>query len=134
MKAVNPLVQLGIQLRRGVRQVMRVGSSLARLMLLEGISYHRERAFISHRASSPHLPLDRTEHKATGFLAESLCSKAQPGDRGVGVPSQVLPCCGCTWLGKKPAETQEKFSVGVTLPSPFSDSLLLNIFFPPPSQ
>lgn len=48
-------------------------------MLLEGIS-HRERAFISRRASSQHLPLDRMEQKVTGFLAEPLCSKAQPGD------------------------------------------------------
>ena len=64
MKTVNPLVQLGIQVRRRVRQVTRglwAGELSSQTDASEGISHHREGAFISCRASSQHLPLDRTE-------------------------------------------------------------------------
>lgn len=66
---MNPLVQPSIQVRREVRQVMREGcmqgSSLARLMLLEGISHHGKREFSfliePHSNTSPWTGQDRTE-------------------------------------------------------------------------
>ena len=130
MKAVNPLVQLGIQVRRGVRQVMRVGSSLARLMLLEGISYHREKAFISHRASSPHLPLDRTEQKATGFLAESLCSKAQPGDRGEATPARSSPAVAARGWGRSQQRCKRSSAWGSRSQVPSQTHCYSTFFFP----
>lgn len=69
------------------------------------------------------------EQKVTGFLAEPSVQKLSQEILGRR-PQPGLPLLWLHTAGERPAEMREKFSVGVTLPSPFSDSLLLNIFSP----
>lgn len=139
MTAMNPLVQGSTLVRSEVRQEMREGNMQAALYpdccFWEGC-HIMGRVFLSDRAPQQHLPVmghgrghrGRSPHcSAQSFFGNSA------GRFGNALLARRSPLWVHTLLqppGKKQAERRGEVLLGSLLPSPFSDSLLLNYFFP----